>query len=160
MWLVWPTVTGINCLIHQISDEFVGFPQYALELADTFPNTIFVDNVRELRDQMWKFQSMLRLKLPSKQVLHTYEEKDELLELINEHIKCNVVKVRKAGRHTLSHYVTSVINLNSLKDWWCLLQADNRYTPRFMSLYNTLQVPARSEIWEAKIENSSLISRF
>lgn len=89
---------------------------------------------------------MLRLILLSKQVLHTYEEKDELLELINEHIKCNVVKVRKGGRHTLSHYVTSVINLSSFKDWWCLLQANNRHTPRFMSLYNTLQVPARSEI--------------
>lgn len=30
----------------QILDHFESFPQYAEKLAETFPNTIFVDNVR------------------------------------------------------------------------------------------------------------------
>ncbi|GAB5589328.1 Telomerase reverse transcriptase [Umbelopsis nana] len=51
----------------QSADEFVPFPQYALKLSNTLPNTIFI--------------------------LHSYEDKDDLLDIINEHIKCNVVKI-------------------------------------------------------------------
>ncbi|CAO3683223.1 unnamed protein product [Umbelopsis ramanniana] len=54
----------------EVPDHFESFPQYAEKLAETFPNTIFVDNV-----------------------LCTYEDTEELLELINEHVKSNVVKI-------------------------------------------------------------------
>ncbi|KAM3582015.1 hypothetical protein VKS41_005451 [Umbelopsis sp. WA50703] len=56
----------------QSADEYDSFQEYALKMADTLPNTIFVDNV-----------------------LYSFEDRDDLLELIRKHIKCNVVKIGK-----------------------------------------------------------------
>ncbi|KAG2179042.1 hypothetical protein INT43_001891 [Umbelopsis isabellina] len=54
----------------QNADDYDSFQTQALKMSETLPNTIFVDNV-----------------------LHKFEDRDELLELIRRHIKCNVVKI-------------------------------------------------------------------
>ncbi|KAJ2959287.1 hypothetical protein NQZ79_g5194 [Umbelopsis isabellina] len=60
---------GMSALL-QFQHDYDSFQTQALEMSDTLPNTIFVDNV-----------------------FHKFEDRDELLELIRKHIKCNVVKV-------------------------------------------------------------------
>lgn len=53
-----------------IIEEFISFPKYAVELAQKYKNAILIENVKE-----------------------SYKDLEDILELLEEHIQQNIIKV-------------------------------------------------------------------
>lgn len=111
-------------------DDLEDFVPYAVELASTLKNTILVD-----------------------QIPYHYQRREELMQLLDEHITENIVKVedmrnRICSTHSSSSRIRSGVNiigrsLGSHKDRCC---------PRYCA-------PSLTEIWNAASSNSARTRR-